>query len=156
MFLDRGVGGLGGQGAQSLNSPLAPLLAQKFPSANTLSMAYCSSASARSFRAGRVPSPAGSTAFLPQPACRRRAVASGGRCAETLPGLGRRRRRIRCSAVLSFLKICSGVCLVRFIVQSPPQFGRMSTLIHTGPISRLHVIITVQSTPCANGKSEIL
>jgi len=37
------------QGAQGLNSPAAPLRAQKFRSANSLGIAFSSSASARSF-----------------------------------------------------------------------------------------------------------
>jgi hypothetical protein len=35
--------------------------------------------------------------------------------------------------------ICSAVCLVRFMVRSPAQSGRMRTLIQTGLISRVHV-----------------
>ena len=35
--------------------------------------------------------------------------------------------------------ICPGVCLVRFIVKSPAQSGRMRTLIHPGPILGDHV-----------------
>ena len=35
--------------------------------------------------------------------------------------------------------ICSAVCLVHFMVESPAQSGRMRTLIHPGPISGVHV-----------------
>jgi len=35
--------------------------------------------------------------------------------------------------------ICSAVCLVRFMVESPAQSGRMRTLIHPGPVSGVHV-----------------
>jgi hypothetical protein len=31
------------------------------------------------------------------------------------------------------------VCLVRFMVESPAQSGRLRTLIHPGPISGVHV-----------------
>jgi hypothetical protein len=47
---------------------------------------------------------------------------------------------ISCSAVLSLRMIFSAVCLVRFMVESPAQSGRMRTLIHPGTISRVHVI----------------
>ena len=33
----------------------------------------------------------------------------------------------------------SGVCLVRFMVESPAQFGRLKTLIHPGLFSGVHV-----------------
>lgn len=36
--------------------------------------------------------------------------------------------------------ICSAVCLVRFMVESPAQSGRRRTLIHPGPVSGVHVI----------------
>jgi len=35
--------------------------------------------------------------------------------------------------------ICSAVCLVRFMVKSPAQSGRLRTLIHPGPVSGVHV-----------------
>jgi hypothetical protein len=35
--------------------------------------------------------------------------------------------------------ICSAVCLVRFMVESPAQSGRLKTLIHPGPVAGLHV-----------------
>jgi len=35
--------------------------------------------------------------------------------------------------------ICSAVCLVRFMVESPAQSGRLKTLIHPGPIVGIHV-----------------
>lgn len=35
--------------------------------------------------------------------------------------------------------ICSAVCLVRFMVKSPAQSGRLKTLIHPGPVSAVHV-----------------
>ena len=38
--------------------------------------------------------------------------------------------------------ICSAVCLVRFMVESPAQSGRLRTLIHPGPNSRVHVMVT--------------
>jgi hypothetical protein len=31
------------------------------------------------------------------------------------------------------------VCLVRFMVESPAQSGRLRTLIHPGPVSGVHV-----------------
>jgi len=34
------------------------------------------------------------------------------------------------------------VCLVRFMVESPAQSGRMRTLIHPGPTSGVHVTLT--------------
>jgi hypothetical protein len=37
--------------------------------------------------------------------------------------------------------ICSAVCLVRFMVESPAKSGRLRTLIHPGPISGVHVKI---------------
>ena len=37
--------------------------------------------------------------------------------------------------------ICSAVCLVRFMVESPAQSGRLRTLIHPGPISGVHVML---------------
>ena len=37
--------------------------------------------------------------------------------------------------------ICSAVCLVRFMVKSPAQSGRLRTLIHPGPLSGVHVNI---------------
>ena len=37
--------------------------------------------------------------------------------------------------------ICSDVCLVRFMVESPAQSGRLKTLIHPGPVSGVHVRI---------------
>jgi len=43
------------------------------------------------------------------------------------------------SAVLSLRLICSAVCLVRFMVESPAKPSRHKTLIHTGPISGVHV-----------------
>ncbi len=46
---------------------------------------------------------------------------------------------ISCSAVLSLRMICSAVCLVRFMVGSPAQSGRLSTLIHPSPVSGVHV-----------------
>jgi hypothetical protein len=49
---------------------------------------------------------------------------------------------INCSAVLSLRMICSAVCLVRFMVESPALSGRMRTLIHPGPIAGVHVILT--------------
>jgi len=43
------------------------------------------------------------------------------------------------------------VCLVRFMVESPAQSGRMRTLIHPGPTSGVHVIsvssVTMTSRP---------
>jgi len=35
--------------------------------------------------------------------------------------------------------ICSAVCPVRFMVESPAQSGLMRTLIHPGPVSRVRV-----------------
>ena len=35
--------------------------------------------------------------------------------------------------------ICSALYLVRFMVRTPDQSGRMRTLIHPGPISGVHV-----------------
>ena len=35
--------------------------------------------------------------------------------------------------------ICSAECLVRFMVKSPAQSGRMRTLIQLGPIPGVHV-----------------
>jgi len=43
------------------------------------------------------------------------------------------------SAVLSVRMICSAMCLVRFMVESPAQAGRIRTLMHPGPIARVHV-----------------
>ncbi|MCP9793514.1 hypothetical protein KBZ20_17255, partial [Vulcanococcus limneticus Candia 3F8] len=43
--------------------------------------------------------------------------------------------------VLSLRMICSAVCLVRFMVESPAQSGRMRTLIHPGPVSGVHVTV---------------
>ncbi|MCP9943474.1 hypothetical protein KBY70_13880, partial [Cyanobium sp. ATX 6E8] len=52
--------------------------------------------------------------------------------------------------VFSLRMICSAVCLVRFMVKSPAQSGRLRTLIHPGPIAGVHVMIawifTVVST----------
>jgi hypothetical protein len=31
------------------------------------------------------------------------------------------------------------VCLVRFMVESPAQSGRLKTLIHPGPVAGVHV-----------------
>ena len=45
---------------------------------------------------------------------------------------------ISCSAVLSLRMICSAVCLVRFMLVSPAQSGRLKTLIHPGPVSGGH------------------
>ena len=45
------------------------------------------------------------------------------------------------SAVLSLRMICSGVCRVRFMVESRAQSGRMRTLIHRGPIPRGQVSV---------------
>ncbi|MCP9943416.1 hypothetical protein KBY70_13565, partial [Cyanobium sp. ATX 6E8] len=41
--------------------------------------------------------------------------------------------------VFSLRMICSAVCLVRFMVKSPAQSGRLRTLIHPGPIAGVHV-----------------
>jgi len=41
--------------------------------------------------------------------------------------------------------ICSGVCLVRFMVKSPAPSGRMRTLIHPGPISGDRVTVPTLS-----------
>lgn len=46
---------------------------------------------------------------------------------------------ISSSAVLSLQMICSVVCLVRFMVESPPQSGRLRTYIHPGPGPGVHV-----------------
>ena len=46
---------------------------------------------------------------------------------------------ISCSAVLSLRMICYAVCLVRFMVESQAQSGRLKTLIHPGPVFRVHV-----------------
>lgn len=46
---------------------------------------------------------------------------------------------ISCSAVLSLRMIYSAVCLVRFMVKSPAQSGRLRTLIHPGSVSGVHV-----------------
>ena len=46
----------------------------------------------------------------------------------------------RSSAVFSLRMICSAVCLVRFMLESQAQSGRMRTLIHPGLISGVHVI----------------
>jgi len=43
---------------------------------------------------------------------------------------------------LSLRMICSAVCLVRFMVESPAQSGRMRALIHPGPIPGVHVTAT--------------
>jgi len=40
--------------------------------------------------------------------------------------------------------ICSAVCLVRFMLRSPAQSGRLRTLIHPGLISGVHVRITTE------------
>jgi len=40
---------------------------------------------------------------------------------------------ISCSAVLSLRKICSAMCMVRFMPKSPVQSGRLRTLIQPGP-----------------------
>ena len=48
---------------------------------------------------------------------------------------------ISCSAVLSLRMICSAVCLVRFMVESPAQCGRLKTLIHPGAVIRVQVTI---------------
>ena len=40
---------------------------------------------------------------------------------------------------LSLRMICSALYLVRFMVRTPDQSGRMRTLIHPGPISGVHV-----------------
>jgi GDP-L-fucose synthase len=45
---------------------------------------------------------------------------------------------------LSLRMICSAVCLVRFMVESPAQSGRLRTLIHPGPISGVHVITGIK------------
>ena len=37
--------------------------------------------------------------------------------------------------------ICSAVSLVRFMVESPAQSGRLRTLIHPGPVAGAHVTI---------------
>jgi hypothetical protein len=41
--------------------------------------------------------------------------------------------------VLSLRMICSAVCLVRFMVESAAQSGRLRTLIQSGPVSGVHV-----------------
>jgi hypothetical protein len=38
------------------------------------------------------------------------------------------------------------VCLVRFMVESPAQSGRLKTLIHPGPVAGVHVIPSRPST----------
>ena len=48
---------------------------------------------------------------------------------------------ISCSAVLSLRMICSAVCLVRFMVESPTQSGRLRSLIHPGLVSGVHVML---------------
>ncbi len=42
---------------------------------------------------------------------------------------------------MSLRVICSAVCLVRFMVESPAQSGRLRTLIHPGPVAGVHVIL---------------
>lgn len=42
-------------------------------------------------------------------------------------------------AVLSLRMICSAVCLVRFMVESPAQLDRVRTLIHPGLTSGVHI-----------------
>jgi hypothetical protein len=40
--------------------------------------------------------------------------------------------------------ICSGVCPVRLLVESPAQSGRLKTLLHPGLVSGVHVTVS----PC--------
>ena len=46
---------------------------------------------------------------------------------------------------LSLQLICSAVCLLRFMVESTAQSGRMWTLIHPGPVFGVHVICAAVS-----------
>ena len=63
---------------------------------------------------------------------------------------------ISCSAVLSLRMICSAVCLVRFMVKSPAQSGRLRTLIHPGPLSGVHVITIAEKLVGATGLEGLL
>jgi hypothetical protein len=52
--------------------------------------------------------------------------------------------------------ICSAVCLVRFMVRSPAQSGRMRTLIHPGSIARVHVKVFWADGALAPSGGELL
>ena len=122
---------------------------QEFSSARSLSIAFSSSASAKSFLS-RAFSPyscvsrQASSACIPPYCCRQRwedgCVTSITRqtSATVLPWA------IYCSAVVSLRMIFSAVCLVRFMMESPAQPGRTRTLNNPGQISRVHVTISKQ------------
>jgi hypothetical protein len=48
---------------------------------------------------------------------------------------------INCSLILSLRMICSAVCLLRVMVESPVQPGRLMRHIHPEPASDVHVSV---------------
>ena len=49
----------------------------------------------------------------------------------------------------------TGLCLVRLMVESPAQSGRMRTLIHTGPISGVHVRSDLANSESYSGTAQL-
>src|SRR6185436_13863927 len=131
---------------QRLDRTPAPVRGQKFPSANSLSIALSSSASAssffnRAFSVSNSRSRFAPSAFIPPYWARHRFQVGSliSRCRSTstssLPSLSRR------SPSRSLRTICSGVCRCRFIVieSSSSSILDCRTLTTAGPLSGAHV-----------------